>query len=258
MDFVGGEVSPFGKNSKNLERPSPPPGLQGFPWGSEKSSVSSQNGVQAIDMGKRSFGRPGRLRFLTSASELGQCPQDGIPELALAGRSNGGKSSFINGLHGGNLAKVSSRPGKTRLLNYFDVEGKYRIVDMPGYGWASVSGREIRQWQEMVESYLSHRENLKGLVVIMDVRRNWSGDEQLLVDFLSNRQPSLVVLTKSDKLKRGPALERKKRVEQDSGLPCFLCSYPKAWGFYQVEDYIYKNWIRRNQRAWGDRREEGQ
>ena len=195
-------------------------------------------------MAEKGIGKPGRLKFLKSASDVSGCPQDNTPEIALAGRSNAGKSSFINGLHGSSIAKISGKPGKTRLLNFFEVGESYRLVDMPGYGFASVSAKEMKLWQEMIENYLSLRGNLRGLILIMDVRRNWTQDEQLLVDFMSARElPSVVVLTKADKLKRGPSLQRKKKIQNDSGLPCFLCSHPKKQGFYEIEEFIFQNWV---------------
>ena len=199
--------------------------------------------VQA-GMSEKVVGKPGRLKFLKSASDLTGCPEDLVPEVAIAGRSNAGKSTFINGLQGGAIAKVSGKPGKTRLLNFFEVGDNYRLVDMPGYGFASVSASEMKQWQSMIEGYLSLRGNLRGLILIMDIRRNWTQDEQMLVDFMSARElPSIVVLTKADKLKRGPGLQRKKKLESDSGLPCFLCSQPKKQGFYEVENFIFDNWV---------------
>ncbi len=188
--------------------------------------------------------KPGRLKFIKSAADLSGWPMDSLPEVALAGRSNAGKSSFLNGLQGSSIAKVSGKPGKTRLLNFFSVEDKYRLVDMPGYGWASVSAKEMKQWQAMIEAYLLERENLVGLLLIMDVRRKWTEDEQMLVDLMDQRGlPSAVILSKADKLKRGPGLDRRRKLKKEIERPCFLSSSLKKQGFYEVEDHIYKNWI---------------
>src|SRR4051812_11511852 len=129
-----------------------------------------------------------KLQFLKSATKLSEFPRDERPEIAMVGRSNAGKSSVINTLAGGRLAKVSSTPGKTRLLNFFEHKEGYRVVDMPGYGFAVRSGDEVFSWRKMIESYLLERENLMGLMLIMDIRREWTDDEQMLMDLAASQQ----------------------------------------------------------------------
>ncbi len=109
--------------------------------------------------------------------------------------------------------------GKTRLLNFFNMEDSYTLVDMPGYGFAARSGDEMAEWHKMIETYLMTRENLRGLVLIMDIRREWTADEELLKKFSDRRGfPLAVVLTKADKLSRGQMLQAVAKVKKTSGL----------------------------------------
>src|SRR6478752_6525097 len=130
---------------------------------------------------------PKTIQFIKSAVLPKDYPIHKMAEVAIAGRSNAGKSSFINALTRNKVAKVSSTPGKTTLLNFFNMEDSYVLVDMPGYGFAARSNDEISQWHQMIEAYLMSRENLVGLVVIMDIRRDWTADEELLKKFSDER-----------------------------------------------------------------------
>jgi GTP-binding protein len=184
------------------------------------------------------------LEFLTSAANLQGCPNDSEPEVALVGRSNAGKSSLLNGLSNSRVAKVSSTPGKTRLLNFF-TSAKFRLVDMPGYGFSKRSGVEQNSWQAMIEPFLVQRPNLRGLLIVMDIRRDWSIEEQDLVAWIAPRQLGIAVaLTKADKLSRSEGLKRLGLIRMQSGVEnMFLTSSLKKTGYFEVEDYIYKNWI---------------
>ncbi len=158
--------------------------------------------------------------FVTSATKPKQYPAPTLPEVAVAGRSNVGKSSLINALVGRTgLAKTSSTPGRTRLLNWFRVvSGKgqeFHLVDLPGYGYAKVP-REIRDaWRPMIEDYLGARDALCGVVLLIDARRGTQDEELSLVEWLAHHDvPVVVVLTKCDKLpksKRKPVQARVKR-----------------------------------------------
>jgi GTP-binding protein len=187
-----------------------------------------------------------RLRYLTSSVDLRGCPQDQRPEIALIGRSNAGKSSLINGLAGGRLAKVSATPGKTRLLNFFDAGPSYRYVDMPGYGFASRSEGERVSWGKMIEPYLATRSNLAGLLILLDVRRDWGESEAMILRWLQPRElPAAVVLTKIDKVSRSEFLQKKKRIAEESGLDAiFGTSALKKTGFAELEDFVFKNWVK--------------
>ena len=147
-------------------------------------------------------------RYSTSANKLDQCPPDEGAEVAFAGRSNAGKSSAINALTQQNqLARVSKTPGRTQLINFFDLnlEGM-RLVDLPGYGYAKVPLALKQHWQKHLDAYLQHRECLRGVVLVMDIRHPMKEFDQMMVDWCAaTGVPLHVLLTKSDKLKKGPA-----------------------------------------------------
>ncbi|MEN0059229.1 MAG: ribosome biogenesis GTP-binding protein YihA/YsxC [Bdellovibrio sp.] len=189
---------------------------------------------------------PKNIQFIKSAVLAKDYPIHGKAEVAIAGRSNAGKSSFINALAKGKVAKVSSTPGKTRLLNFFDMEESYVLVDMPGYGFAARSGDEMVEWHKMIETYLMGREQLCGLLLIMDIRRSWTADEELLKKFSDQRGfPLAVVLTKADKMSRNQMLQAVSKIKKVSGLSAvFPVSALKKEGQDAVEDYIYDNWVK--------------
>ena len=143
--------------------------------------------------------------ILFSAANKSHYPQDDIPEVALAGRSNVGKSSFINTLlNRKNLARTSGKPGKTQLLNFFNIDDKLRLVDVPGYGYARVSKKEREKWGRMIEEYLTSRENLKAVVSLVDFRHEPSADDVQMYEFLKYYEiPVILVATKADKIPRG-------------------------------------------------------
>ncbi|MEZ5538706.1 MAG: ribosome biogenesis GTP-binding protein YihA/YsxC [Pseudomonadales bacterium] len=150
-----------------------------------------------------------RARFLTSAAKLSQCPPDTGAEVAFAGRSNAGKSSCINVLTDNRqLARASKTPGRTRLINFFalDEAAAQRLVDLPGYGYAKVSQEMKEEWQQHLENYLRERETLRGLVLLMDVRHPLKDFDCNMLDWAESAAlPVHCVLTKADKLNRGPA-----------------------------------------------------
>ena len=143
--------------------------------------------------------------ILLSATNKSHYPQDDIPEVALAGRSNVGKSSFINTmLNRKNLARTSGKPGKTQLLNFFNIDDKLRFVDVPGYGYARVSKKEREKWGKMIEEYLTSRENLRAVVSLVDLRHEPSVDDVQMYKFLKYYEiPVILVATKADKIPRG-------------------------------------------------------
>lgn len=189
---------------------------------------------------------PKTIQFIKSAVLAKDYPVNRKAEVAIAGRSNAGKSSFINALAKNKVAKVSSTPGKTRLLNFFNMEDSYTLVDMPGYGFAARSGDEMTEWHQMIETYLMTRENLSGLLLIMDIRRSWTEDEELLKEFSDRRGfPMAVVLTKSDKLSRSQMLQAVAKVKKASGLSAvFAVSCLKKTGQDEVEEYMFENWVK--------------
>ncbi|MGZ3772415.1 MAG: ribosome biogenesis GTP-binding protein YihA/YsxC [Pseudobdellovibrionaceae bacterium] len=186
------------------------------------------------------------IEFIKSAVLAKDYPLHKKSEVAIAGRSNAGKSSFINALAKGKVAKVSSTPGKTRLLNFFDMEDSYVLVDMPGYGFAARSGNEMVEWHKMIETYLMTRENLSGLLLVMDIRRSWTDDEELLKKFSDERGfPLAVILTKADKMSRSQMLQAVAKIKKTSGLSAvFPVSALKKEGQNEVEEFIFENWIK--------------
>jgi GTP-binding protein len=145
-----------------------------------------------------------RVDFLTSAGPTGGLPPEDLPELAFAGRSNVGKSSAINALAGRKrLAFVSKTPGRTQTINFFDLAGRGRLVDLPGYGYARVPQAVRDEWDQMVGGYLGSRGTLAGVVVLMDARRPFTAHDQHLLQWLRPAgRRLLVLLSKCDKLSR--------------------------------------------------------
>lgn len=146
-------------------------------------------------------------RYLISASTLEQCPLDTAREVAFVGRSNAGKSSAINVLTEQNkLARTSKTPGRTQLLNYFEVAPQRYLVDLPGFGYAKVSQELKQKWQRHLEHYLHKRQSLQGLVLLMDIRHPFTDFDQMLIQWCADSElPLHVLLTKADKLSRGAA-----------------------------------------------------
>jgi len=142
--------------------------------------------------------------FVTSAVKKSQYPPGVLPEIAFAGRSNVGKSSLINALVSRkHLVKTSSTPGRTQLINFFDINNNLTFVDLPGFGYARVPVSVRKTWGPMIETYLSTRKTLKGVVIIMDIRRLPREEEQNLIHWLAHYTiAGILVLTKTDKLSK--------------------------------------------------------
>jgi GTP-binding protein len=188
-----------------------------------------------------------KITFIKSGTKTAEYPPPGKPEVAVVGRSNAGKSSFINALTGAKIAKVSSTPGKTRLMNFFDVNEEMVLVDMPGYGFATGDREEVEGWRTMIEGYLRDREKLKGVLLIMDIRREWSEDEQMLREWLEHHQIRWgVVLNKADKLSRSQILKAVDALKRQIGdHPFFPLSSLKKEGLNEIKNVIFKEWIKR-------------
>ena len=136
--------------------------------------------------------------------KLEQYPTDGKPEIAFAGKSNVGKSSLINGLlNRKSLARTSSNPGKTRTINFYDVENTLYFVDLPGYGYAKAPKTEIQKWGKMIEDYLYQRETLKSIVLLIDIRHEPGNNDKMMYDWLKHYNYDIIIIaTKADKIKR--------------------------------------------------------
>jgi GTP-binding protein len=160
------------------------------------------------------------VEFVTSATRPSHYPEGALPEMAFAGRSNVGKSSLINILvQRKGLARTSNTPGRTQLINFFTVNGKVSLVDLPGYGFAKVPPAVKKKWGPMVEAYLKERDALRLVVLILDIRREPSEDDRTLLRWLElYRIPALCVLTKTDKLSRSQVLIRRRRIGESLGM----------------------------------------
>ncbi|ACQ71556.1 MAG: YihA family ribosome biogenesis GTP-binding protein [Exiguobacterium sp.] len=145
-----------------------------------------------------------KAEFVTSAVAPDHYPVHELPEVALAGRSNVGKSSFINKIcQRKALARTSSKPGKTQTLNFFNINDEIMFVDVPGYGYAKVSKTEREKWGVMMEQYLTSQEALRGVVLLVDIRHDPTGDDVTMYNFLKHYEiPVIVVATKLDKIKK--------------------------------------------------------
>ncbi|MFD1362175.1 ribosome biogenesis GTP-binding protein YihA/YsxC [Lentibacillus salinarum] len=143
--------------------------------------------------------------IVISAVSQQQYPKNHLPEIALAGRSNVGKSSFINKLiQRKNLARTSSKPGKTQTLNFYKINDLFYFVDVPGYGYAKVSKKEREKWGVMMEEYFATRDVLKACVLITDIRHEPTEDDVLMYDYLKHYElPVIVIATKLDKIPKG-------------------------------------------------------
>lgn len=162
--------------------------------------------------------------FTVSAPGPKQYPDDGLPEIALIGRSNVGKSSLINRLLlRKNLAHTSSQPGKTQFLNFYRVKTERRplyLVDLPGYGYAKVSKKQRKQWGAMIETYLLQREMLKRVLLLIDFRHPPTEDDVLMYNWLNHYEiPTSIVMTKADKVPRGRWEKHKKIIREKLQIP---------------------------------------
>ena len=157
------------------------------------------------------------VRFVTSANRVAQLPPDTGAEVSVSGRSNAGKSSAINAITGRKgLARTSKAPGATRLINFFELEPGRRLVDLPGYGYAKVSGSMREHWGALLEAYFAKRQTLKGSIVVMDVRHPLTQhDEGMLELSLGRKIPVHILLTKADKLGRGAGAKTLAGVRRD-------------------------------------------
>ncbi len=168
------------------------------------------------------------VKFITSAYRPEQLLPDRGLEVAVAGRSNSGKSSAINAIVGRKgLARTRKTPGRTQLINFFGLAPERRLVDLPGYGYARVAPPVRRHWQTLMEHYFAQRRSLRALLLIVDIRRGLTDFDWQMMDWAAGAQrPVAVLLTKADKLRRGPALDQRLRVRRslDSEVPLILFS----------------------------------
>ena len=178
--------------------------------------------------------------FFTSAPKLADCPPDIGVEVAFAGRSNAGKSSSINTLtENKKMARISKTPGRTQLINFFKLSETQRLVDLPGYGFAKVPLAVKEKWQRHLEQYLRERQSLKGLILLMDSRHPLQDFDRMMISWAQSCQmPVHILLTKSDKLKNGPAkatlLKVRKEFAEDQLISAQLFSSLKRTGLPEL------------------------
>ena len=161
-----------------------------------------------------------QTEFIKSATKPAHYPEESLPEIAFAGRSNVGKSSLINVLvNRKNLVRTSNTPGRTQLINFFRINNTFTFVDLPGYGFAKVPLAIKKEWGPMMETYLSRRENLRGVVLILDIRRIPSEEDLQMLQWLRARGiPPLVVVTKSDKLSKNQRARQAAIISREIGI----------------------------------------
>ncbi len=159
-------------------------------------------------------------RYELTAVRPDQYPGSSIPEVAFAGRSNVGKSSIINALlNRRGLARVAATPGKTREINFYNIDGCMYLVDLPGYGYASVSKEKRSSWGQIIETYLNMRLQLKLLILLVDIRHKPSDDDRIMYDWICSRSvPHLVVATKLDKITRSQVKARLQEIKTTLGV----------------------------------------
>lgn len=187
--------------------------------------------------------------FLTSARKLNQCPDDSGWEVAFSGRSNAGKSSAINCLTSNKkLARTSKTPGRTQLINFFALSEQQRLVDLPGYGFAKVPLAVKRDWQQQMAIYLWERQSLRGLIQLMDVRHPLQEFDKMMLDWAFQAQmPVHVLLTKADKLKKGPAKSSQLQVQRETAqygdnISIQLFSALKGSGLAELKS-VLNHWL---------------
>lgn len=182
--------------------------------------------------------------FLISAATLAQLPADHGREIAFAGRSNAGKSTALNAITGNKkLAKTSKTPGRTQLINFFTIDADHRLVDLPGYGYAQVAQTIKERWQKTLAQYLSTRQSLCGLVLIMDIRHPFKDTDQLMLTWAAKSQlPVHILLTKADKVSRNIANktlhEAQRAINQYSHASIQLFSAPQKVGIEQARNQL--------------------
>lgn len=185
-----------------------------------------------------------KARFLKSAPSLGTAPKDCGIEVAFVGRSNAGKSSALNVIANQNkLARTSKTPGRTQLMNFFELDPDRRIVDLPGYGYAKIPDKVKRQIEEILGDYLSARQCLHGLVLVMDIRHPLTPRDLDLINFATDcEQPVHILLTKCDKLKRGASnntlLEVRRKLNGFKGVTAQTFSATRQLGLEEAKQKL--------------------
>lgn len=182
--------------------------------------------------------------FITSAHSLDQCIEDSGSEIAFAGRSNAGKSTAINALcKQKNLCKTSKTPGRTQLINFFKLTDEHKLVDLPGYGYAKVPKKMRDHWDKTLSAFLLERQSLKGVIIVVDIRRGLSELDQALIEMLYGTLDIHVLLAKSDKLNNGERKTQLLKVKAEltnSDVSVQTFSATSSDGMAELEKTCYK------------------
>lgn len=209
----------------------------------QKKGGGKSPGAQPGTSRRADYKPIGDARFILSAPELRFCPDSDFPEICLAGRSNVGKSSLVNALTNQNkLAKTSNVPGKTREMNYFLMKQRWYLVDLPGYGYARVPQREQQRWKEALEGYLTQREQLRLIVIIIDIRHEPHASDLDFMYWLAHHNlPFALVLNKTDKIGRNATAQAKTRFqrlqkEMNMEVPMIATSIETLEGLEELAD----------------------
>ncbi|QIB50378.1 ribosome biogenesis GTP-binding protein YihA/YsxC [Pseudomonas sp. OIL-1] len=183
--------------------------------------------------------------FIKSASQVDQCPMDVGYEVAFAGRSNAGKSSALNTLTHARLARTSKTPGRTQLINFFALDEQRRLVDLPGYGYAKVPLALKEHWKQHLDAYLTQRDSLVGLVLVMDIRHPLSDFDRMMLEWADvSGLPAHILLSKADKLAYGAAknvllkVQSTVRKEYGNRATVQLFSAPKRQGLEEAYEVL--------------------
>lgn len=191
-------------------------------------------------------------KFITSVANIETLPILSGPEVALAGRSNAGKSSLLNAWAGRSIAYTSQSPGKTTLLNFYRVDLErmqdFTLVDMPGYGYAKRAKTERTAWAPLVEGYLQSRADLKGVILVMDAQRPWTDDETHLLEWLEQyRQPAILVANKIDKMNQSERAAMRKEIRSHLVGPVVdfveISARTKV-GIEQLKRSVFENFLK--------------
>lgn len=178
------------------------------------------------------------VTYLLTTHKIEEMPIDNIPEVVIAGKSNVGKSTLINSLtNNKKMALISSRPGKTQAISLFDVQGKVRLVDIPGYGYAKVSKSQLKSFSKIIDKYLKNRENIEKAILLLDMRRGITDDDWSMIDFFRSLEiPFIIVGTKRDKLNQSQISKFNKQIKDELSTSVINYSSVTKHGLGDIEN----------------------
>ncbi len=182
------------------------------------------------------------VKYLLTTHLVEEMPQDDIPEVVIAGKSNVGKSTLINVLtNNKKMAKISSRPGKTQAISLFDIEGRVRLVDVPGYGYAKVSKKQLKSFSKIIDKYLTNRLNISKAILLLDMRRGITKDDWDLINFFYQLEiPFTIVGTKRDKVNQSERSKFNKQIKEELSTSVINYSSITKQGLSDIEEIFYE------------------